>query len=137
MKLEFVSDVTDGGKYPLADPDKLLRLYDFSTEEALQLYRKLEEDLIAKDRALAVHELPFVSSINCALTLHPASGNAGIDEARDGKSFHCFLTRESYETMASLIGHFATLDHALSGYHWLYDPGDQNVPLLFSDDGSW
>jgi hypothetical protein len=33
MKLEDLDDITDGGKYPEADPDKLIRLYSFEQEE--------------------------------------------------------------------------------------------------------
>ena len=37
MKLDFLDDLTDNGKFPWADPGKLLRLYDFDYIEAKQL----------------------------------------------------------------------------------------------------
>jgi len=37
MKLEYLDNITDNGRYSRADPDKLIRLYDFAKKETQQL----------------------------------------------------------------------------------------------------
>ncbi len=47
MKLEYLDDITDNGKYHYADPDKLIRLYDFDQNEAACLKRLIEAKLLS------------------------------------------------------------------------------------------
>lgn len=137
MKLEYLDDITRGGAFPFADPDKLIRLYDFTVAEARALCLAINTKLIEGEQPLHLHELNFIEAINCTLTLAPSNSNRGIALPDDRRNFTCNLTRESYTTMANLVRHFAHAGHALSGYHWLYDPGPEQVALLLSADGSW
>ena len=45
MKPDYLDDVTNGGKYLPADPDKLLRLYDFDYYELKKLQHAIQENL--------------------------------------------------------------------------------------------
>ncbi|TCJ18795.1 hypothetical protein EPD60_03275 [Flaviaesturariibacter flavus] len=137
MKLEYLNDITAGGKYPLADPDKLIRLYAFTPLEARELCRAIGEQLVSGHGRVEVHGLNFVQALNCTLTLIAADKNEGIALPADGKNFRCLLTREAYTTMASLVGHFANPGHALIGYHWLYVADEEQVDLLLSPRGTW
>ena len=137
MKLEFLNDVTAGGLYPLAEPDKLLRLFAFTVAEAAALSLAIQTKLVDDDRPLHLHGLGFVSALNCTLTLEPSPNNRGIALPPDGKTFTCYLTRSAYRTMASLVDHFANAGRGLSGYHWLYDAAPEKVGLLLSQKGTW
>jgi hypothetical protein len=57
MKLEYLDDISDGGKYPWADPDKLVRLYDFEVPELLSLKKEIKATLIEGDEQLVISEI--------------------------------------------------------------------------------
>ncbi|GAB4091180.1 hypothetical protein [Flaviaesturariibacter terrae] len=137
MKLEFLDDISRGGAFPFADPDKLIRLFDFTVPEARALCLAIATKLIEGEQPLQLHELQFIEALNCTLTLAPSNTNLGIALPDDRRNFTCYLTRESYTTMANLVRHFAHAGHALSGSHWLYDPGRGQVDLLLSPSGTW
>ena len=136
MKLDFLDDLTDNGKYPHADPDKLLRLYDFDSHEAEQLKNFIDKEIISNQHELNLSTLDFVECINCTLTLKLSFQNVGINVPLDGKNFVCEVTREDYKTMSDIIENF-TKDGKINGYNWLYDPNEDKVDLLFSPGGTW
>lgn len=136
MKLDFLNDLTDNGKYPQADPDKLLRLYDFDYIEAGRLLNLIDTEIISKKHELNLSTLDFVESLNCTLTFKLSFQNVGIGMPSDGKSFVCELTLEDYKTMSNIIEYF-TKDEEINDYNWLYDPNEDKVDLLFSPGGTW
>lgn len=136
MKLDFLDDLTGHGKYPHADPDKLLRLYDFDSHEAAQLKSFIDKEVIASQHELSLSALDFVECLNCTLTLKPSFQNVGISVPLDDKNFVCELTLKDYRTMSNIIEHF-TNDDKINGYDWLYDPNEDKVDLLFSPGGTW
>ncbi|TCZ67730.1 hypothetical protein [Flaviaesturariibacter aridisoli] len=137
MKLEFLRDITAGGLFPLAEPHNLLRLFDFTPAEAAALALAIQTKLVGADSPLHLHALPFINPVNCTLDLEPSPNNRGIALPDDGRSFHCYLTRKAYDTMAHLVDHFANPGHRLSGYHWLYDAQPDKIGLLLSRKGTW
>ena len=136
MKLEYLDDITDGGKYPYADPDKLIRLYDFNKSEAKELMGVIQSQILNQNRELKLTNLEFIQPINCSLTFEIAPSKIGILPSNDNQ-YVCKLTIEGYKEMAEYISTFTDESKELSGYNWLYDPSGNCIDLLFSVDGSW
>ena len=60
MKLEFLDDITDNGKYPYADPDKLIRIFSFDQIEAEELINVIEYWILNKGESINISNLSFV-----------------------------------------------------------------------------
>ena len=133
MKLEFLDDISDGGKYPWADPNQLVRLYDFGHLQANKLKQEIKETIISQKKDLQLSTLDFIESVNCKLTLHISDKNIGIVQT-DTNNFLCNLTISSYEEMLLLMNSFTEKD--VHGYQWLYDI-DTPIDFLFSPGGTW
>jgi hypothetical protein len=136
MKLDFLDDLTDNGKYPDADPGKLLRLYDFNRHEASRIKNLIGTEIILNQTDLDLSTLDFVESLNCTLRFKLSFQNIGISLPSDGKSFVCELSLEAYQTMEDIIRYFTDENYA-NGYNWLYHPKADKIDLLFSPKGSW
>jgi hypothetical protein len=122
MKLEYLEDLTDNGKYPWADPQQLIRLYDFDNLEAQSL--------------IDFSTIPFVNLMNCQLRLEPSVTDIGITKI-DNREFVCKLRIEAYKLMIDYIQALINEDGSVSGYNWLYDPGPHDIDLLISKGGTW
>lgn len=133
MKLEFLDDITGGGRYPLADPKELLRLYDFDDFELMTIRHLIKRSLIDRDGQIIISNLDFVNAMNCTLTLGVASEDAGIIlTGNNGRDFYGEFCRETYINMVGII------DHLGDGYNWLYDPRTENeIDFLISGGGTW
>jgi hypothetical protein len=131
MKIDFLFDMTDGGKYPHADPVHLVRLYDFSESEAELLAGTIEEDILNNGHAIQVDELAFVETHSCTLRFELSTNDVGIELPADHKTFICRLTRSSYSNMPEIIR------MVTDGFNWLYNPGTEKVDLLISTGGTW
>jgi len=137
MKLEFLDDITDGGRYPLADPKKLIRLFSFDHEEAEKLRNVIQFWIVNKGESLEISALGWVKSINCNLTFEISSEDSGI-EFSSTNNFVCRLAIERYREMIQIISKFCVQENDLAGYNWLYDPAEENkIDLLFSPGGTW
>jgi len=136
MKLEYLDDITDNGKYPYADPTKLIRLYDFDQNEAACLKRLIESKLLSDRVEVDISNEDFVETQNCTLKFQLASEDYGIDLPSDNRSFVCKLRMETYQTMTAIISGF-TAPNDGNGYNWLYDPKADKIDLLFSPGGTW
>jgi hypothetical protein len=79
MKLEYIDDITDGGKYPDADPDKLIRLYSFDREEVEKLVNIIQYWIIKMKESVDVSALAFVQPLNCSLQFEISRTDIGID----------------------------------------------------------
>ena len=132
MKLEYLDDISDGGKYQHVVTDQLIRLYDFDTVQATLFQQAIKYKLIEKSEPLILNNLEFIEAINCTLTLKIAGEGKGI-EKRSNNNFVCLLTKDDYNEMVNLIEPYLT---RLSGYQWLYDK-DNGIDFLFSPGGSW
>jgi len=133
MKLEFLDDITNGGKFPQADPDKLLRLYDFDDYQLMIIRHLIKRSLIDRDGELVISNLDFVHPINCTLTFRVSARDVGIKfTSDDAKNFLGEFSKHTYVNMLEII------DCLNDGYNWLYDPSEEDqIDLLLSPDGSW
>ena len=121
MKLEFLDDLTDGGKYPLANLTELLRLYDFDDFELMKIRHLIKRSLIDRDGQIIISNLDFVDALNCTLTLGVAEQDAGILlTGNEGCDFYGEFCKDTYSKMLDII------DRLGDGYNWLYDPGSEN-----------
>jgi hypothetical protein len=116
MKLEFLDDISEAGKYPQVVSDQLLRLFDFDPSQARMLKDAIQTTIIMGKGEMELSSLKFIDSINCALTLRISNGDEGIT-TEDKVNFFCFLSIEGYEKMVNLIEPFCGSD--LNGYQWL------------------
>lgn len=135
LKLDFLYDMTDDGKYPQADPVHLLRLFDFTREEALQLSETVAAFAGSDSGYLSIHELDFIQADDVQLHLQKHQEDLGILMPQDMRKFKCLLQPTAFHQMADLIRHFA--DKETDGYQWLYDPKTDGIDLLFSPGGTW
>jgi hypothetical protein len=135
MKLDFLDDLTDGGKYPDADPAELVRIYEFEAEEVGLLIKSIQSVVIDKQEPLEVSALPFIHLLNCSLVFKISAADTGINPSPENK-FVCLLSIETYRMMVNYMQPFRDNGES-QRYNWLYNPGKNQIDLLFSADGSW
>jgi hypothetical protein len=138
MKVEFLPDLTDGGKYKQVVSEKLLRLYDFDYREALKFRQAVQETIVNKQSQLDLTSLPFIEPINCKLIFAISDDDIGI-ETEDDLLLICRLTIAAYEKMLYMMEPFCDPNETEAGYNWLYEnyDVDSNIDLLFSPGGTW
>jgi hypothetical protein len=136
MKLEFLDDITDNGKYPWADPNKLIRLYDFDQSETKRLIDIIQTRIIANKESVELSKIDFIQPLNCNLRFDLASIDDGIDPSPDN-NFVCLFTLKGYQNMIGYMSAFVGEKNDLAGYNWLYDPPINKIDLLFSPGGTW
>jgi hypothetical protein len=137
MKLEYLNDLTDNGKYPSAYPHQLIRLYDFTKTEAKQLIDMIHSNVIIDQVPFELSTVDFIKSINCSLKFQIDDKDYGIETPSSGNNFICRLTVQSFKEMIGYMEVFADETNSLGGYNWLYDPSENKIDLLFSPGGSW
>lgn len=133
MKLEFLDDISDGGKYKDIFPEQLIRLYDFDTIEAKKLSEQIKTTILEKDTVPDLGRLDFIEALNCNLILRLSQTSLGIKSV-DDYNFNCDLTEADFKDMLSRIEPFYNVDQ--KGYQWLYDI-DTPIEFLFSPGGTW
>ena len=140
MKVEFLDDISDDGHYPLTDPNRLIRLYDFDLEEALKFRDAIQGKLIDGRKSLKLADEPYITQISCTLELRIAKSDAGITTS-DFINFYCDLTSGGYKHMLWMMEPFCDPKnedaYQFQSYQWLYDPAGDAIDLLFSPGGSW
>ena len=103
MKLEYIHDTTDGGRYKQVVSENLVRLYDFGEEENIQLVQIIRDKIVNGNSSLALHELPFIEPINCRLTLDLGEKDTGIMRTSEENVFKCTLSLAGYESMMGMM----------------------------------
>lgn len=135
MKLEFLEDLTDGGKYKDVLSVHLIRLYDFDSKEVIQLRNLINQLLDEIIPEINLEKQSFIDSINCQLKLIIHTDNNGINKV-SANSFICKMNKEWYEHMVLLIEPFAKEE--ASGYQWLDEwCSESAIDFLFSHGGGW
>jgi hypothetical protein len=132
MKLEFLDDISNGGLFKDVVTNKLVRLFDFDSEDA-ERFQKAIHELVETGKSISVHDLSFIKPINCSLTLLIGNEDLGIMKKGEGE-FECKLTKEVYAEMIMLIQPF--VDNKSGGYQWLYN-NMAEIDFLFSPGGTW
>lgn len=133
MKLEFLDDLSAGGKFPQAVSNRLIRLYDFDLNQSAALIENISEKILKGNQTLDLSSLGFIEPINCKLVFSISEKDEGL-KTQDNIHFECALTIPLYREMIQLIEPFCEGD--TNGHQWLYD---LNCPidLLFSPGGTW
>lgn len=126
MKLEFLDDLTDGGKYKDAFPVQLIRLYDFDSIEAKKLSEQIRTTILEKETSLDLGCLDFIEALNCNVVLQLSQTSIGIIPV-DDCSFNCDLTRADFKDILLRIEPFLVNQN---GFQWLYDI-DTPIEFLF------
>ena len=123
MKVEYLKSSQDG---------PLIRLFDFSSDEVIEMKRLLDKLVDGKIKSLPLHEHCNINpQDNCHLTFLPADRDKGI-QGKEGE-FKCILTGSSLSSISELIGSFAF--SPAEGYEWLDETSD--ISLLISPDKRW
>lgn len=133
MTLEFLDDISDGGKYTDVFPKQLIRLYNFDSVETKMLSDQIRTEILEKEKSLDIASLNFIEALNCNLELRLSQTSRGI-RSLDDYNFYCDLTKADFEDMLLRIEPFY-LDNQ-NGYQWLYDI-DTPIEFLFSPGGTW
>jgi len=133
MKLEFLDDISEGGRFSHVVSDQLVRLYDFDAAQAAKLKASITEILLEENKVLDLSSLDFIESMNCNLIFTISEKDEGLN-TQDKKNFLCCLTPSLYQQMLLLIDPFC--EEGIVGYQWLYDL-ECPIDLLFSPGGSW
>ena len=133
MKLDYIDDIADSSKYLLAEPKRLIRLYDFDSFELSKLRHLIKRSLIDREGQLIISNLDFVLAINCTLAFASLENDSGIKpQGVDEHNFHGQFSRNTYFNILEII------DLIKEGSNWLYDPrSEDEIDLLLSADGKW
>jgi len=125
MKLEFLAD---------GSPDcPLIRIFSFSTTEALEFRSCLEKLGNGSLSEIRLHEQRFIEPIgNCELLLFTGKCDAGVHQ-RSSHRFDWESKASSWEDMAMLVTPLISLRS--NKYQWLCNRG--RIKVLLSTDGNW
>jgi hypothetical protein len=119
-----------------SDDCPLIRLYDFTPKEVVQLcgvFASLASGIV---RTVSLHEQPFVQPVDgCHLMLQTAREDKGIEKV-DARSFDCTLTQDGWEDEAERAKPLAG-DDARGHNQWLLYSVPSEIRLLLSWDGTW
>lgn len=131
MRLEYLDDISDGGKYKDVLSENLVKLYDFEHTETIQLTELLYQQLIIARQSLKLATVNFIQSINCKLTLELSSEDKGILRTQNANEFVCKLTEP---TWTKAIEYMKAVGN---GYNWLCDTSKDDIDFLYSSGGTW
>lgn len=131
MKLDFLSNISENGKYRDVISNNLVRLYDFDTTEALKLAGIIQAKIIHENCILDIGILDFIEGLNCRLLLEKGEDDYGVLKYNKS-TFKCVLTVTAYTQMVNYIR-----DAKRSGYQWLCLTSKDDIDFLFSASGTW
>ena len=131
MKLEYIHDLTAGGKYKDVVSENLVRLYHFDKIQTEKLTTLISKYIIGKKEKLNLSDIEFIESVNCQLTLQLSDTDIGILRTQKNDIFNCYLTKDTYLTAIEIM---KTID---SGYNWLCDISKDDIDFLYSSGGTW
>lgn len=132
MKLEYLDNISDNGKYKDVVSENLIRLYDFGQKETTQLVTLIYQRLILDKQSLDLTTADFIQPINCHVTLQLSSTDEGVIKTDKENIFICKLTEQTYITAIEYMK--AAAD---SGYNWLCDTSSDDIDFLYSAGGTW
>ncbi len=133
MKLDYLSDISNGGQIQGVISDEIVRLFDFNFEEAILFRDAIQTTIIEKNESLNCGKLTFIEPINCNLIFTISETDEGI-VTNNNIHFNCQLSIAAYMHMLELLQPFCLRNSP--GYHYLYDL-DNPIELLFAPGGSW
>ena len=131
MKLEYLDDISDGGKYKDVVSENLIRLYDFDQSQTRKLADLFLQNLITNNHTVDLSQVDFIEAINCQLTLRISPNDKGILRTEHQNIFTCELTKKTYQTAIEIM------KGVNSGFNWLCDTSNDNIDFLYSTGGDW
>jgi len=131
MKLEYLEDISDSGKYTDVVSDNVIRLYDFDKKETLQLAEVFYKQLSLAGQSLELTSIDFIQSINCKLTLELSTEDKGVLRTGKANEFICKLTKP---TLTEAIENIKAVG---DDFNWLCDTSKDNIDFLYSSGGTW
>jgi len=131
MKVEYLHDMTDGGKFKQVTSENLIRLFDFDQKQTIDLTFKILQTLVIEKQKLDLSSVAFIELVNCKLVLQLSSSDKGILRTDNPNMFTCDLTEETYKTAIEFM---KATD---SGYNWLCETSDDDIDFLYSPGGTW
>ena len=131
MKIEYIHDLTEGGKYKGIPSENLIRLFDFNKNETTKLRSEIHQKILVEKQKLDLSEVVFIESINCQLILAISAIDNGIQRTDNPKLFICQLSEDSYKDMIEIM------DCVDDGYNWLCGTSIDNIDFLYSAGGTW
>ena len=105
MKIEFLDDISDGGRFPQVVSDQLIRLYDFDSSHARKLRNTIQNLIFEDNNEIDLSTLDFIEPVNCNLTFQISDTDVGITSS-DNTNFVCNLTTDMYKKIILLINPF-------------------------------
>lgn len=132
MTLQYIKDMSHGGRLTDVAADEIMRLYGFDKMQAIKFRDLVKSTLIDSKKPLDLSTIDFVDRMNCNLTFRLADEDLGITRERN-KVFVCDLTADGYQKMLELIEPFC--GRKSHGFTWLYDL-DTEIEFLFSPEGT-
>src|SRR5258705_490980 len=109
MKLEFLDDISDGGRFANVVAEQLVRLYDFDKSQAKQFREVVRQTIIENHKPLDLATVNFIEVVNCNLTLRISDADVGITTVNK-KNFFCDLTIKKYVNLIHLLEPFCSED---------------------------
>jgi hypothetical protein len=131
MKLEYLEDISDGGRYKQVASENLIRLYDFDESQTSELTRLISQHLLADKQDLDLVNARFLEPINCQLILRLSAVDKGILKTEKPGVFTCSLSEKSYTTLIEIMKSVS------GGHNWLCETSDDNIDFLYSPGGTW
>ena len=95
MKIDYLPELTDGGKYKHVVAEQIVRIWDFGYEEAQKLRQLILERIVGNNERLDIAEIPFIEQVSCHLIFEIADDDYGLITT-DGFNFICKLTHKHY-----------------------------------------
>jgi hypothetical protein len=127
LKLEFFEDGLDGGP--------LILLYGGGREEVALLREAVRALAEGVGRQLAIHDLPFVESVdNCRLRAISAQADVGVVASATPRDFEWTLDRESWLQTDELLAPFC---EEQSGTAFQYLNPARGPEVIYSTDRAW
>ncbi|AWV97383.1 hypothetical protein [Arcticibacterium luteifluviistationis] len=126
MILDYLPEINNFG-------EKLIRLYDFDSKQAMAFAKVLKKVVIEDLQVLDLSTLDFIEKKNCNLILRLSYEDEGI-RTNNEETFYCDLTLDSFVKMLELIRPFCTKE--TRSHQHLYDI-DTPIDFLFSPLGTW
>ncbi|WP_044218993.1 hypothetical protein [Chitinophaga pinensis] len=77
MKIEFLDDISVGGKFRQVVSNQLVRLYDFDAIQAKIFKEKVNEKILKGSGTLNLSSFDFVELVNCNLVFTISNKDEG------------------------------------------------------------
>jgi hypothetical protein len=131
MKLEYLHADSSHPKFR-----PLIRLYDFTIEEACQLRDSIHQLAAGSNQRVELHNMPWVESIgNCRLTLFLQRWDQAVvrKKGKDENDFECGFPVESWDNIEGLLEPYSK---GTKGFQRLAGPPGE-ADIIISWDGKW